>query len=226
MTTALFAPSASTTSSHWLTKLTQGQGARLEKAKQYGAAAAQTTTIVGVGAVTSAALAYANVHLPQGLDMRVGKEKKQTDGSVKPAMCLPIDGVAAILGIVAGIAATPGSKGPASMMVAGGAAATNIWVFRKTQDFATKAMQKKTPGRLAGHTYQDSAMQIAGKAPLTDEQLKTLKAYTKDMKALQKQAAMAGEGGYYFGAESNGTGFGAESLSNDPILEAAKALAG
>jgi hypothetical protein len=152
----------------------------------HGTAFAEGVREIGEGAVFGAILGGIHGVLPQGLDFPVPGTKSH----------VPLDGVAALLGLVAGTFAAAEPYGVGKTLAQGGAAGATIYSFRKVNDLLL-AMQS----RKAGITPGGGAMALPGmigKATFTGE------------KGARKWGVFAGEGGC--------------DVGEDPVVHAARGL--
>jgi hypothetical protein len=218
----IFAPTPHESANHWLTKISQSSGTAMAKAKKHGEQGSRAVAMIGEGALTAAGLAAINVYRNQGLDMRVGKGSRDPKTGVTKHMSVPIDGALAAVGIVASIVAHPTAPNEASHILNVGSAAATVWAFRKSQEFMAKSYAKKNM-MAPGYTLQDGHRELNGQAPLSDAELKAAKEQrAATLKGLKDAAKVSGD--YYDGSRFGSDGFGAEGLTGDPILEAAKGL--
>ena len=122
----------------------------MQRARSTAVATGHTLRQGGESALVGGLLGAAHVQLPNGLDHKVG------------AHTVPVDGVVAGLGLVAGIALSDQEFGPDMRNM--GAAAMAIFTFRKGAELYAKKVGKVVPA-LSAHGEDDYGTEI-GEDPI------------------------------------------------------------
>jgi len=131
-----------------ISKDSSGYAAKIAKAKLHGTEFVLGARAVGEGAVFGAILGGVHGMLPQGLDLPIPGTK----------MHMPLDGMGALLGLVAGTFAAAEPYGIGKTLANGGASCATVYSFRKMNDLLL-AMQSKKSGITPG----GGAMALPGK---------------------------------------------------------------
>lgn len=127
-----------------------GGGAAMSRVKAHAMATGNAVRQGGESVVVGAALGFAHVELPNGLDVKVPGQ---------PNVKLPVDGIGGAACMIAGVALAHEEFG--KDLTNAGAAAVSIFAFRKTAEFAAKKKAERggglPGGRIAGEGYEFGA---------------------------------------------------------------------